>query len=139
MNRFYELIDHTADVRIKVSGCNMKELLTNFSLAMMDIICDLKTIEPKEEYNVRCDGGCSEELIVNWLSELLYLHEVNRMLFCEFKIKVNDGNNVTGICRGEKIDESRHDLLTDIKAVTYSGLEVKEEDGMLSCMVTFDI
>lgn len=139
MKELYEILDHTADVRIKVSGGNLDELLINCSLAMMDIICDLKTVEPKEKYDVSCEGGSPEELIVNWLSELLYLHEVKRMLFCECEIKVKDRENVAGICRGEQIDENRHDLLTDIKAVTYSGLEVKEDNGMLSCNVTFDI
>jgi len=142
MNKKYELVDHTADLEIKVYGKDLEELLKNCSAAMMDVICDLNTIEPKNEYKVSSDGNCEEELLVNLLQELLYLHEVNKLLFCKFEFKINDNiknREVEGNVWGEEIDFSRHDLLNDIKAVTYSDLKVEHKNGKLSVNITFDI
>ena len=75
---------------------------------MMDIICDLDTIEPTNMYTVSVSGNSEEELIVNWLQELLYLHEVKRLLFCRFELKINQNKKAEGNCWGEEIDFSRH-------------------------------
>lgn len=142
MDKIYELIDHTADLSIKVYGKDLEELLKNCSAAMMDVICDLNTIELKNQYSVSSSGNSEEELLVNLLQELLYLHEVKKLLFCKFEFKINDNiknREVEGNVWGEEIDFSRHDLLNDIKAVTYSDLKVEHENGKLSVKITFDI
>ena len=142
MNKKYELVDHTADLAIKVYGKDLEELLKNCSAAMMDVICDLNTIELKNQYSVSSSGNSEEELLVNLLQELLYLHEVKKLLFCKFEFKINDNiknREVEGNVWGEEIDFSRHDLLNDIKAVTYSDLKVEHKNGKLSAKITFDI
>lgn len=142
MDKIYESIDHTADLSIKVYGKDLEELLKNCSAAMMDVICDLNTIELKNQYSVSSSGNSEEELLVNLLQELLYLHEVKKLLFCKFEFKINDNiknREVEGNVWGEEIDFSRHDLLNDIKAVTYSDLKVEHENGKLSVKITFDI
>ena len=142
MNKKYELVDHTADLEIKVYGKDLEELLKNCSAAMMDVICDLNTIELKNQYSVSSSGNSEEELLVNLLQELLYLHEVKKLLFCKFEFKINDNiknREVEGNVWGEEIDFSRHDLLNDIKAVTYSDLKVEHKNGKLSAKITFDI
>ena len=142
MNKKYELVDHTADLAIKVYGKDLEELLKNCSAAMMDVICDLNTIELKNQYSVSSSGNSEEELLVNLLQELLYLHEVKKLLFCKFEFKINDNiknREVEGFVWGEEINFSRHDLLNDIKAVTYSDLKVEHENGKLSVKITFDI
>ena len=142
MDKIYELIDHTADLSIKVYGKDLEELLKNCSAAMMDVICDLNTIELKNQYSVSSSGNSEEQLLVNLLHELLYLHEVKKLLFCKFEFKINDNiknREVEGNVWGEEIDFSRHDLLNDIKAVTYSDLKVEHKNGKLSVNITFDI
>lgn len=142
MDKIYELIDHTADLSIKVYGKDLEELLNNCSAAMMDVICDLNTIELKNQYSVSSSGNSEEELLVNLLQELLYLHEVKKLLFCKFEFKINDNiknREVEGNVWGEEIDFSRHDLLNDIKGVTYSDLKVEHKNGKLSAKITFDI
>ncbi|MCH7928397.1 MAG: archease [Candidatus Dadabacteria bacterium] len=142
MDKIYELIDHTADLSIKVYGKDLEELLKNSSAAMMDVICDLNTIELKNQYSVSSSGNSEEELLVNLLQELLYLHEVKKLLFCKFEFKINDNiknREVEGNVWGEEIDFSRHDLLNDIKGVTYSDLKVEHKNGKLSAKITFDI
>ena len=139
MDKPYEVIDHTADISVKVSGKTLSELLMNSALAMMDIICDLGSVKPLRGFKFSATGSSYEQLIVNLLQEILYMHEVNGLVFCRFEININEKNEAEVTCWGEETDFSRHDLLNDIKAVTYSGLKVENINGEISATITFDI
>ena len=80
-----------------------------------------------------------DELLVAWLSELLYLYEVEGLLLCDFALTEIDEGSVKGVATGEEFDENRHDIKTSIKAVTYHQLEIKEQDGLWQAQVIFDI
>jgi len=77
----YTLIDHTADIGIDVVGATLRELFTNAAFALFDIITDLSKVECTAEYNIKISGIDREQLLVNWLTELLYLHDVKNLLF----------------------------------------------------------
>lgn len=132
----YEIIDHTADVAIRTSGSSLDEAFANAAYAMFDIMADAGSIEPKGEVMVEIEANDLGQLLVDWLSELLYLCDVDDVLFSEFEIKIS-GNSLTAKARGEKIDAEKHGLKTDIKAVTYHMLEVNEKEK--SVQVLFDI
>lgn len=68
----YILIDHTADLGIDVFGSTLPELFTNAAFAMFDIITDLSRVDNTIEYNLEVSGIDKEQLLVNWLTELLY-------------------------------------------------------------------
>jgi SHS2 domain-containing protein len=80
-----------------------------------------------------------DELLVAWLSELLYLYEVEGLLFCDFALTEIDERSVRGMAMGEEFHEGRHAIKTSIKAVTYHQLEIKEKDGRWQARVIFDI
>jgi SHS2 domain-containing protein len=77
-------------------------------------------------------------LLVDWLSELLYLFEVDEIIFSEFKIisieKTNDGFLLKGKASGEPIDLSRHNFGTQVKAVTFHDLQVESDKTGRSCV-----
>ena len=78
-------------------------------------------------------------MLVAWLNELLYLYEVEGLLFCDFALVEIDEVRVTGVARGEGFDKGRHPIKTEIKAVTYHQLEIKEHDGRWQAQMIFDI
>ena len=132
----YEIIDHTADIAIKTSGESLDEAFENAAYAMFDTMADASSIKPVGEVKVEIEAEDLGQLLVDWLSELLYLCDVDDALFSEFEVTI-EGNKLSGIARGEKIDPARHGLKTDIKAVTYHMLEVDAEKN--SVQVLFDI
>ena len=69
----YEQLEHAGDIRIKVYGDSLNELFVNAGYALFDIITDIKKIQPELTEYVEVSGIDSEELVVNWLSELNYL------------------------------------------------------------------
>jgi SHS2 domain-containing protein len=135
----YELIDHTGDIGIKVWADDIKGIFQEAARALFDIIADLEKVEARLDREVIVKGSGQEELMVAWLSELLYLHEVEELLFCDFTISEINGRNIKGVARGEKFQEDRHLIRTTVKAVTYHQLEIQEKDGRWQAQIIFDI
>ena len=132
----YETIDHTADIAIKAFGSSLPEAFCNAAYGMFDIMSDASSIDPLKEIEVKLEAPDMEQLLVDWLSELLYLSEVEETLFCEFEVKIT-GTKLEGKARGEKIDLARHGFNTEIKAVTYHMLEIDVQNNTIQ--VLFDI
>ncbi len=134
----YEWIEHTADVAVKVWGKDVQELFSEAAKALFSVITDIEKVTPKFEERIEAEGEGVEGLLVGWLNELLYLHEVKGMLFSQFEPKLTKGR-VEGKTRGEPFDPSRHEILTPVKAVTYHGLELKREEGHWEATLIFDV
>ncbi|HHT9123392.1 MAG TPA: archease [Candidatus Wunengus sp. YC63] len=135
----YILIDHTADIGIDVFGTTIEELFTNAAFALFDIIADLSTVECKAEYQVKISGVDREQLLVIWLSELLYLHDVKYLLFKDFHITDMKENQLTASVSGEVFNDDKHVIKTEIKAVTYHGLSIVQENHQWKARVIFDL
>lgn len=136
MEKRYETIDHTADIAIKAFGNSLPEAFGNAAYAMFNIISDASSINTQQEFEVKLEAPDMEQLLVDWLSELLYLSEVEETLFCEFEVRIT-GTKLEGKARGEKIDLARHSFNTEIKAVTYHMLEIDKVENTVQ--VLFDI
>jgi SHS2 domain-containing protein len=135
----YEFLDHTGDLGIRVWAANVKEIFQEAARALFDIITDLDKVEVRITREVTVQGPGRDELLVTWLSELLYLHEVEGLLFCDFELTEIGERGAKGMAMGEEFDEGRHAIKTSIKAVTYHQLEIKEKDGLWQAQVIFDI
>jgi len=136
---FYQLIEHTADLGVRVEGADSKALFINSASAMYDLIADANTIRPVKPIKIKAQAQNRDELFKNWLSELLYYFHVKSMLFSRFDIEVLDENNIASIAFGEKIDSARHSLRHEIKAVTFHNLHIHKTDNGLSTDIIFDV
>lgn len=135
----YKLLDHTGDIGIIVWADDLKELYRQAALALFDIITDTAGVEQRLERQVSVDGMDDGELLVAWLNELLYLHEVERLLFHDFTITELGKGSLRGIVRGEALRDDYHVIKTTVKAVTYHQLEVRNENGRWWAKVILDI
>ncbi len=136
---FYKSLEHTADLGIRVWGKDIKSLFINSASAMYDLIVDAKTVRPVKSIKIIVKAQDRDELLKNWLSELLYYFHVKETIFCRFDIVKLDKKNVASIAIGEKIDKSRHSLKHEIKAVTFHGLNIHKIDNRISTDIIFDI
>ena len=135
----YELIEHTADVGVKAFGKNISEAFENAGKAMFDIITDESEIETIGQYDIELKAPDLEQLLVDWLSELLYLNTALNLVFSFFKVDIDEKNNsLKGRVFGEKLDISKHKIGCEIKAVTYHMLEVRNKRPVY-VQVLFDI
>ena len=135
----YELIDHTADIGVKAYGKTLSEAFENASRGMFDIITDKSEVESVGQYDIQLEADDLEQLLVDWLSELLFLNSAKNLVFGFFKVELDEKNNsLKGRVFGEKFNVSKHKIGAEIKAVTYHMLEVKKKKPF-HVQVLFDI
>ena len=135
----YELIDHTADVVIKAYGKNISEAFENAAKGMFDIITDSSEIESVGQYDIHLEAQDLEQLLVDWLSELLFLNSAKNLVFGFFKVELDEEKcHLSARVFGEKYNISKHKMGVEIKAVTYHMLEVKNKRPY-HVQVLFDI
>jgi SHS2 domain-containing protein len=139
MTKKYKFINHTADVGIKVWGESLKSLFENTAYSMFDILTELDKVKVKESLAVEIEGKRTDELLVDWLRNLLYKFNGEGYLLREFNIEEIGKKGLKAKVRGEKLNLSRHTLRTEIKAVTYHGLEVKKTGQGWEAQVIFDV
>lgn len=135
----YELIEHTADVGIKVFGKDEKELFLNAAYAFFDLVTDINIIEPLVSYTVQAEGETLEEVFFNWLDELLFLFDAKGVVGCEFEIEKWSPRQVQAKIKGETFSPDKHPLKTAIKAVTYHNLKISQKGNHWEAEVIFDI
>ena len=124
----YQLLEHTADICIEAYGKDINEIFENSAYALFDQIVDVGTVRKKGTETITLRARSQESLLVDYLSELIFISSTMRLLFCNFSVRVN-GLELSSTVMGEKIDRRRHVLKDDVKAVTYHMLELNIERG----------
>jgi SHS2 domain-containing protein len=135
----YEYLDHTADVGFMAYGATVEALFAHAAEALIEVMTPVKDIEPMEEHHLSVDADDLETLMVRWLNELLYQFETTTLLFGHFQVHEIRNFRLSASCRGEKLDPARHEIRTGIKAVTYHGLYIKEQDDLWESRIFLDI
>ncbi|MBU2599671.1 archease [bacterium] len=138
MKRF-EIFEHTADIGIMAYGVDLKEVFINAAYGMFNLITDLNKVNKEIKIDIQVGGSDVIELLVNWLSELLYYHAVEDIFFKEFKIKNLTERSIDAVAYGEGYDETRHKILREIKIVTYHQLEIEREHKRWKAQIIFDV
>ncbi len=135
----YRVIDHTSDVGIKIYGAGLPELFKNSAAAFLNILLAKGKIETRLEERITVSASDTEQLLVIWLSELLYLFDTKKLLFNNIEIEEFSDTQIQAVARGELFDPKKHRLKTEIKAVTYHGLKIEKKGSLYSTVVIFDI
>jgi SHS2 domain-containing protein len=135
----FRTLEHTADVGFEAFGSTREEVFTNAARALMNIIVDLDTIEPREAVVLQISGPDPESVLVNWLSEMLYLHDAEGWLFQDFEIQTLHDTSLSALARGEKFQRSRHQAKLLVKAITYHQLTLERTPQGWRAQVYVDI
>lgn len=131
----FEFFDVTADVGYIAYGQNLDEAFENASIAMFEVITDTSTILPLVEKKIHLDAEDECALLYDWLSELLFLHDTEYLVFSKFTIKINsEGDNekrfiIDAVAFGQEFDPSIHERRSEVKAVTYHMMNIIFEDN----------
>jgi len=135
----FRTLEHTADVGFEAFGASREEVFANAARALMNIIVDLDSIEPCEAVPLQISGPDPQSVLVNWLSEILYLHDAEGWLFRDFAIQRLDDHSLSAVARGEKFQRPRHQAKLLVKAITYHQLELENTPQGWRAQVYVDI
>ena len=130
-----------ADVAFEAAGMTLDEMFQSAGLAVTNtMVKDLKSVRPKMEKIIRLKSKDIEKLLFNFLQEFVYWKDKDLLLFSRIsvKIKESDGYSLVAELSGEKIDVKKHEMLVDVKAVTWHLFKVEKKKDW-TCHVVLDI
>jgi len=138
----YAFVDRTADVAADLTGTILSELFVSAAQALTATITDIEQVRVLETGDVRLEAGSLDDLLVDWLNELLYRFEVQNLLVhgAVVKVEQRDGRwHLTAVISGDRFDSSRHSSRVLVKGATYHGLRVARDGDTWRARIVFDI
>lgn len=131
VNRKYEYLDHTADVQLHAWGDTLEEAFEQCAMAMFGYMTDTGTVEPLRTVEVETQGDDLQSLLFHFLDEWLYKFSADEYFIPrEVKVLNIDQKNfkLRSIGWGEEFSLSKHPQGTEVKAITYSAMQVYNEE-----------
>ena len=133
----FEIIDHTADTGIVARGETLARAFENAALGMFSIITEISRINKSDSRTVEVHAADIESLLVEWLNELVYIFDVDHLIFSRFDVHDLSDSMLKATCYGEKYDPLKHILKTGIKSATFYMLSVNRQENCVK--VIFDV
>jgi tRNA nucleotidyltransferase (CCA-adding enzyme) len=124
---YWEHFEHVADIGVRGHGQTLAEAFEQAATAMMAVITDPATIEPKESMHFSLSAMDAEILLVDWLNALIYEMSLKKILFSRFDVQI-ENHRLTATAWGEAVDIPRHQPAVEIKGATFTALKVTQED-----------
>ncbi|ADI74892.1 protein of unknown function DUF101 [Methanohalobium evestigatum Z-7303] len=139
----FEFLEHTADAQFRAYGNTLEEAFENAALAMFNVMVDTDNVSNNISESINIESPDLDILLVDWLSELLYLSDVNQSVYSTFNVdpikEKDDGYFLSAQIYGETLNLDKHEIDTEVKAVTYNQLEVKNLPDGWMLQVVVDI
>ncbi|ADL19725.1 hypothetical protein ASAC_1320 [Acidilobus saccharovorans 345-15] len=137
----YDFLDHTADVLIEARGRTKEEALEQAGLAVYEIMTDTSKVRPLTHVDIEVNGMDLYNTIYRWIEQLLVSTDADGLVFSIFRVcdLSEDGTRLVARVWGERFDPSRHEQRTIVKAMTYSQMDFREEDGCWRLRFVVDI
>ncbi|MEK6727949.1 MAG: archease [Candidatus Omnitrophota bacterium] len=135
----FEILEHTADLKVRVRGNGLDDLFKNAGLAIFQISAERQITKDKKKHKFSISQNAQnlEELFVNWLNELLSLSAAKEVIFEDIKINKLNEKELEAAAAGSDIINFK--VNTEIKAATYHELKIEKIDYRWQAEVIFDV
>lgn len=128
----FEYLDHTADVQLHAWGDNLKEAFEQVVVAMFNYMTtDFSTVEMLEEEEIEAEGDDLQSLLFHFMDEWLFLFSADpffiarKVVITEFDL---ENFKIKSKGYGEPFDISKHPQGTEVKAITYSNMQIYDSE-----------
>jgi len=135
----FEYFEVAADVGIRAWGPDVRAAFCQCALGVFNLMVSLPEVEARETREVRASGEGYEPLLVNWINELLYLHDTEGFLVRRVELPALDASGLRSLLHGELLDPARHRPGLLVKAATFHQLAVTEEPGRFVARLIVDV
>ncbi len=130
----------SGDFAFEAFGETLEELFSSCAEACFSAMAELSRVEPKIDRYIDISADSIDDLLVSFLSELIYLKDAEKVFFSRFDIKIDDVKiSLNSVAWGERIDYTKHDIKVDVKAATYHGLEIRRFEKGFKVKVILDL
>jgi SHS2 domain-containing protein len=135
----YRTINRSSDLAVKIFGSSQAELFANSGFALFDIMTQIDKVEIKEHMTLEVEGGDRDDLMVNWMRELLYLYQGSGYLLKEFIVQEVKDTHIRGEVSGEKFDPDRHEIQREIRAVVSHQSRMEKTGNQWTAQVVLEL
>ncbi|MCE8422672.1 MAG: archease [Candidatus Methanoperedens sp.] len=138
--RYLENIS-TGDAAFMAESNNLEELFEDAAIATFEVMVDTRSIDIGLTLEIELKNESIDGLMMDWLSELIYLKDTEEILIGKFDVTIrkNDNYLLKAKVSGENMDQKKHKLRSDVKAVTFHYFEVKKTGENWTARVVLDI
>jgi len=126
----YRFVDDVAiaDVSFEADGETLEELFESCGKALTNsMIRNPRSIRPEKQVKLSIEAGSTEQLLYEFLDDLIFYKDAEQILFSRYEIKINV-NRLTAVLSGEQMDPERHELIIDVKAVSWHMFRVEKKE-----------
>ena len=135
----YELVDHTADIGVRLWGPTAEEVFEQAALALFSLVCDPLETGELETVEVTLEAEGMDLLLAAWLNELLYVYEARELVLTQFDIDELGEHALRARVSGEPFDAHRHIVCGGVKAATLHELALERRDDGWQGFVLLDV
>ncbi len=129
----YRYLEHMTDAFIEVTGKTLEEAFENAGIAVVDTMMDIKSIEEKIEKKIEINAKDLNNLLYNWLEEIIILTITEGFAARRFSVQLTKKYeyNLVANIEGEEIDFKKHHFKLEIKSPTFHLMEIKQENPIM--------
>ena len=138
-HKVYRLMDHTADLGMEVFGNDLPALYANAARALFDILVQGSRGGAGLRHDLRFQGADAADLMVNWLRELLFLWNAEQQFVKKITIREVSRTTLNATVETIAYNPDDHDVLREIKAITYHRIAVEKQETGWQTSVFFDV
>jgi SHS2 domain-containing protein len=143
VERGFRFHEHTADITIECWAPSLEEAFAEAAIATLEVVLDTSTVDAKEKVAVTVQGFDLQELLVEWIGELIALIDINSQFYSKFDVesikKTDSGYSLSATVWGENIDLEKHDTRTEVKAMTYADMKIDSSEEKTVLWFTLDL
>ena len=133
----YKYLEHTADIKFQAFGSTIAEAFENAARAMFNAMHEGK-VKSKFSKKIKVKGKDLENLLYNFLEELLFFLDSENFFLSNVKLKI-DEKNLKLEAQLEGDEAKNYSIHLDVKAVTYNEMFVKKKKDKYICQVVLDV
>jgi SHS2 domain-containing protein len=135
----YRLLDHPADVGIEAYGRSLSEAFEQAAFGLISTILNIESVECRDGRVISLQAADCEQLLVKWLTEILYLYDGAKFVAARFQIDELTSTALSAQVFGEPFSQDRHLTWLDVKAITYHQLLCEDSEAGARVQVFLDI
>lgn len=135
----YRLNKRQSEIAVRVVGNSQADLFANSAFALFDVMVEMQAIEARERLPLEIEGSDRDDLMVNWVRELLYLYQGSGYVLREFQIREVKDTVVKAEVAGEKIDPDRHEIKQEIASVAFHKSRMDKTGDQWTAHLIFEL
>ncbi len=135
----YRVTTRQSELAVRVTGNSQADLFANAAFALFDVMAEVEKVDIKERLPLEVEGTDRDDLLVNWVRELLYLYQGSGYLLKDFRIHEVKDTVVKAEVWGEKIDPDRHEIKKEIAAVAYNQSRMQKTGNQWTAQLIFEV